>query len=135
MYVLIRHTFCEMLVKLWAKAVHFCDIFKTLGIAAPNLHKFMLRPAIVTKNTMYYSQLIWHVLIFYLKHYFIFWEFLHIFNDNSCLNGFHRLCVWIIQTIWYVDMPDVPAGYYLNNFFFGNFKYYCMLATLSNFQK
>ena len=23
----------------------------------------------------------------------------------------HRLCVWLIHTIWYIDMPDVTTGY------------------------
>ena len=39
--------------------------------------------------------------------------FIHFWRPfmSELLVNFHRLCVWSIQTFWYVNMPDVTGGY------------------------
>ena len=43
-----------------------------------------------------------------------FWVFSYIIDDHSCLvssPNFHRLSAQLIDTFWYVNKPNVTAGY------------------------
>ena len=51
-----------------------------------------------------------------IRFYCVFLVFSYITDQHlclkcNCLTKFHRLCVWLMYTFWYVIMPNVTPGY------------------------
>ena len=44
--------------------------------------------------------------------YCLFKKNFHTYLTAVSLSNLHRLCVVLVHTFWYVDMPDVTAGYW-----------------------
>ena len=51
--------------------------------------------------------------------------------------NFHRLCIWLIQIFWFIDIPDVTVGYgrFSDSIVLYNSIHIWNVITSSNFHK